>query len=37
MLANIWLRIIIAMRRDGRPYEEAVFLNARETRLALVS
>lgn len=37
MLANVWLRIIIAMRRDGRPYDETVFLNVREAHLALVS
>ena len=29
MLGNVWLRIIIAIRRTSRPYEEAVFLNAR--------
>lgn len=37
MLGNVWLRIIIAMRRDHRPYDEAVFLNAREAHLALAS
>lgn len=29
MLGNVWLRIIIAMRRTARPYDEAVFLKAR--------
>lgn len=37
MLANVWLRIIMAMRRDQRPYEEAIFLRAREGRLAIAS
>jgi transposase len=37
MLGNVWLRIIVAMRRDHRPYDEAVFLRAREVHLALVS
>lgn len=37
MLGNVWLRIIIAMRRDRRPYDEAVFLSAREAHLALAS
>ncbi len=27
MLGNVWLRIIIAMRRDGRPYDETLFLS----------
>jgi len=29
MLGNVWLRIIIALRRTDRPYDEAVFLHAR--------
>lgn len=29
MLGNVWLRIIIALRRTSRPYDEAVFLQAR--------
>jgi transposase len=29
MLGNVWLRIIIALRRSSRPYDEAVFLQAR--------
>jgi len=29
MLGNVWLRIIIALRRTSRPYDEAVFLHAR--------
>jgi transposase len=29
MLGNVWLRIIIAMRRTSRPYDEKVFLHAR--------
>jgi transposase len=29
MLGNVWLRIIIALRRTHRPYDEAVFLRAR--------
>ena len=37
MLANVWLRIVVAMRRDCRPYDEAVFLNAREAHFALAS
>jgi transposase len=37
MLANVWLRIIIAMRRDHRLYDQAVFLNAREAHLAIAS
>ena len=28
MLGNVWLRIIIALRRTHRPYDEAVFLHA---------
>ena len=27
MLGNVWLRIIIAMRRDGRSYDETLFLS----------
>jgi len=26
---NVWLRIIIAIRRTARPYDEATFLKAR--------
>ena len=37
MLGNIWLRIIIAMRRDHRLYNETTFLNAREAHLAIAS
>jgi len=37
MLSNVWLRIIIAMRRNHRPYDQAVFLNAREAHLATAS
>lgn len=37
MLANVWLRIIVAMRRGHRPYDEAVFLKAREAHLSLAS
>ncbi len=37
MLGNVWLRIIIAMRRDHRLYDEATFLNAREAHLAIAS
>jgi len=29
MLSNVWLRIIIAIRRTARPYDEATFLKAR--------
>jgi len=29
MLGNVWLRIIIAIRRDRRPYDEAVLQKAR--------
>jgi len=29
MLGNVWLRIIIAIRRDRRPYDEEVFRKAR--------
>jgi len=28
-LSNVWLRIIIAIRRTARPYDEATFLKAR--------
>jgi hypothetical protein len=35
MLGNVWLPIIIAMRRDHRRYDPAVFLNAREAHLSL--
>lgn len=37
MLSNIWLRIIIAMRRDHRLYDEARFLKARAAHLSLAS
>jgi transposase len=37
MLGNVWLRIIIAMRRYHRLYDEAIFLKAREAHLALAS
>lgn len=37
MLANVWLRIIIAMRRDHQAYDEAIFLKAREGHPALAS
>jgi transposase len=38
MLGNVWLRIVIAMRRDGRPYDEALFLSRSSHRsLALCS
>ena len=37
LLGNVWLRIIIAMRRDHRTYDETIFLQARETHLSLVS
>ena len=29
MLGNVWLRIIVALRRTSQPYDEAVFLRAR--------
>ena len=29
LLSHVWLRIIIAMRRTARPYDEAMFLQAR--------
>ena len=34
MLGNVWLRIIIAMRRDHRPYDVVVFLKARAAHLS---
>ncbi|MBI2973834.1 MAG: transposase, partial [Armatimonadetes bacterium] len=37
MLGNVWLRIIIAMRRDHRPYDAAIFLKAREVHFATAS
>jgi transposase len=37
MLGNVWLRIIIAMRRGHCLYHEATFLNAREAHLAIAS
>ena len=35
MLGNVWLRIIIAMRRDRRSYDEALFLKARSAHPSL--
>jgi len=29
MLSHVWLRIIIAIRRTARPYDENMFLKAR--------
>jgi transposase len=37
MLGNVWLRIIIAMRRGHRLYDETIFLKAREAHLAIAS
>jgi transposase len=37
MLGNVWLRIIVAMRRDHRPYNDVVFLKAREAHFSLAS
>ncbi len=37
ILANVWLRIIIAMRRDSRLYDQAIFLRAQEAHLAVAS
>jgi hypothetical protein len=37
MLGNVWLRIIIAMRRDHRPYDEATFLKARQAHFPIAS
>ena len=37
MLANVWLRIIIAMRRDRQSYDEAIFLKAQQVHLPLAS
>lgn len=37
MVANVWLRIIVAMRRDHRSYDEAIYLKARGTHLATAS
>lgn len=37
MLANVWLRIIVAMRREYRRYDEAIFLKARQVHLSLAS
>ncbi len=37
MVANVWLRIIIAMRRDCRLYDEAIFVTAQEAHLAFAS
>jgi hypothetical protein len=37
MLGNVWLRIIIAMRRDHRLYDQTVFLTSREAHLAIAS
>jgi transposase len=33
MLSNVWLRIIIALRRTSQPYDEAVFLRARSRHI----
>lgn len=33
MLGNVWLRIIIALRRTRRPYDEALFLRARSRHM----
>jgi len=30
-LAHKWVKIILAMRRSGRPYDEALFLNSRKS------
>jgi transposase len=35
MLGNVWLRIIIAMRRDRRPYDESVLAKARSLHPSL--
>ncbi len=35
MLGNVWLRIIIAMRRDRWPYDETLFLKARSAHPSL--
>ncbi len=35
MLGNVWLRIIIAMRRDRQPYDETLFLKARSAHPSL--
>jgi hypothetical protein len=35
MLSHVWLRIIIAMRRTARSYDETVFLKARSRRAAV--
>jgi transposase len=35
MLSNVWLRVIIAMRRDRRPYDESMFLKARSAHPSL--
>ncbi len=37
ILGNVWLRIIVAMRRDHCRYREATFLNAREAHLSIAS
>ncbi len=37
MLGHVWLRIVIAMRRDHRLYDEPTFLKAREAHLSLAS
>ena len=36
MLGNVWLRIIIALRRTSQPYDEAVFLQARSRHVPAV-
>jgi hypothetical protein len=37
MLGNVWLRIIIPIRRNRNPYDESVFLKARAAHLPLAS
>ncbi len=37
MLANVSLRIIIAMHREHSPYNEVIFLDARKAHLLLAS
>jgi len=37
MLGNVWLRIIVAMRRDHCLYDETIFLKAREAHLPVAS
>jgi len=33
MLSNVWLRIIVALRRTSQPYDEAAFLRARSRHI----